>query len=197
MNLFMSVILFLGDSITEGVNGPVTSGQEFVSLVKNSIQGTSINGGVSGNTSAQCLARLPALLVNNPDIVVIMCGTNDCAIVSGVPQQSVDQFENNIVLMIKYCKKARAKVVLMTPPPLTNGNAPVRTNAGMKPYVEVIRKLSMRYKLKLVDNYQHFSELSQEGQSLGSFLYDFAHPNMLGHQEIAGCILKALRSKKR
>ena len=55
-----SIVLTLGDSLTAGVGAPRHS--DYPSRLAEMTGLQVINGGVSGNTSGQALARLPALL---------------------------------------------------------------------------------------------------------------------------------------
>ena len=74
-------ILFLGDSLTEGLG--VTKEDAFPKLVETMIQTklkkdvTVINGGVSGSTTSDGLDRLKWYMKKKPSIVFLALGAND------------------------------------------------------------------------------------------------------------------------
>ena len=68
-------ILAVGDSLTAGFGAP--KGADYPAQLAQILGRKVINGGVSGDTSAQALARLPALLVQKPKWVVVSIGGND------------------------------------------------------------------------------------------------------------------------
>lgn len=68
-------ILAVGDSLTAGSGAP--KGADYPAQLAQILGRKVINGGVSGDTSAQALARLPALLVQKPKLVVVSIGGND------------------------------------------------------------------------------------------------------------------------
>lgn len=70
-----STVLALGDSLTEGYGADADAAYP---AVLSALSGWHVvNGGVSGDTSAQALARLPDLLRQTPKLVVVGIGGND------------------------------------------------------------------------------------------------------------------------
>lgn len=68
-----------------------------------------INGSISGNTAAQGLERLPALLKQHkPDWILVELGAND-----GLQGLSVEQMENTLQQMIEQITQSGAKPLLM------------------------------------------------------------------------------------
>ena len=65
-------ILALGDSLTAGFGAP--KGADYPAQLAQLVGRKVINGGVSGDTSAQALARLPDLLAQKPKLVVVSIG---------------------------------------------------------------------------------------------------------------------------
>lgn len=107
-------VLILGDSLTQGV-GASSKDVSYPSLLQQQSGWNVINAGVSGNTSAQALERLPALLEQHqPQLVVIGIGGNDF-----LQRISNSQTENNIRQSIVLSKKSGAKVLLIAVPELT------------------------------------------------------------------------------
>ncbi len=78
----MARIAFLGDSLTAtGLNEPLRTFNSWLSGPLASLLGPQfdsyLNHGVGGETISQCLARVPSVLADTPDIVVVNCGIND------------------------------------------------------------------------------------------------------------------------
>ena len=71
-----STVLALGDSLTAGVGATVDTAYPAVLQALTGWQ--VVNGGVSGDTTAQALARLPDLLqAHQPALVIVSIGGND------------------------------------------------------------------------------------------------------------------------
>ena len=68
-------IIAFGDSLVEGVGA--NNGKDFVSLLSQKIGRPIVNLGVSGNTTAQGLARIKELDRYNPKVVLLLLGGND------------------------------------------------------------------------------------------------------------------------
>lgn len=177
-------ILFLGDSLTEGLG--VARTDAFPHLVEKLIQKELqkdikvINGGVSGSTTADGLDRLKWYLKRKPSIVFITLGAND-----GLRGLDLVQSEKNLEILIEYAQKADAKVMLasMLIPP----------NYGPK-YAEqfktMYKNLQTKYNLKntpfLLENVAGKKELNQR---------DGIHPNEQGHKIIAQNVFTFLKEQ--
>ncbi len=71
-----SIVLALGDSLTSGVGA--TTDAAYPAVLQSLTGWQVVNGGVSGDTSAQALSRLPALLQEHqPALVIVSIGGND------------------------------------------------------------------------------------------------------------------------
>ena len=105
------VVVFLGDSLTAGYGLPAD--QAFPSLLERKLRegGTPVrvlNAGVSGDTSAGALRRLPWVLRQRPDVVVVELGANDA--LRGQPTTGI---EANLRSILEQCRDAGAKVLLV------------------------------------------------------------------------------------
>ena len=74
------LVAFLGDSLTSGWKLPES--QAYPALVQRALRAKGrevrvLNAGVSGDTVAQGLKRLPAVLRRKPDVLVVALGIND------------------------------------------------------------------------------------------------------------------------
>ena len=112
-----SAVLALGDSLTYGYGA---SPAESYPARLATLSGWSItNGGVSGDTSAQALARLPELLrEHTPRLVIISIGGND--FLHRLPESET---RANIRAIIQACQAAGAEVILVGVPGVGVGAA--------------------------------------------------------------------------
>ena len=109
-----STILALGDSLTAGY---AADAEAAYPAVLASLTGWQIiNGGVSGNTSAQALARLPALMRRQPQLVLVSIGGND--FLRKVPEADT---RSNIRQIVQQIKAAGVPAVLVAVPYFTTG----------------------------------------------------------------------------
>ncbi len=177
-----NTILFLGDSLTEGLG--VSKENAFPKLVENMIQTelnksiTVINGGVGGSTTSDGLARLKWYLKKRPYLVFLALGTND-----GLRGLNLEQSQENLEEIISYAQKSNAKVLLagMILPP---NYGPEYTESFNKMYQEI----KVKYKLKsmpfLLDGVAGHKEFNQK---------DGIHPNEKGHAYIAKKVFEFIK----
>lgn len=121
-------LLVLGDSLSAGYQ--MSASKAWPSLLDKNWQQQPrvINASISGDTAAQGLARLPALLKQHqPQWVLIELGGNDG--LRGFPPKDIEQTLSTIIEQVK---TARAKPILMQ----------VRLPAN---YAAVIRMRSARF----------------------------------------------------
>ncbi len=202
-------IVVLGDSITRGARPAKASlpavlpEETFCAVLEKQLaeQGRSvtvINAGVPSNRTDQGIDRLKAdVLSHKPDLVLIMYGTNDSCYDTGKtePRLSLAEYEKNLNAMIASIRKAGARPILMTPPPLKDGwgfprNAVyVKTgsNGPLSTYAEACRQIAARENIPLID---HFSIWSEKGNDfVKDLLPDGCHPNAAGHKILAETII--------
>lgn len=167
-------ILFLGDSLTEGLG--VNKEDAFPSLVEEMIQQklkkdiTVINGGVSGSTTSDGLARLQWYLKKKPSLVFLALGAND-----GLRGLDLEQTQKNLEEIIRHAQASDAKVLLagMLMPPNYGSTYTER-------FKKMFQDIKDKYKLKsmpfLLEGVAGKEELNQR---------DGIHPNEKGHKHIA------------
>lgn len=109
-----SRVLALGDSLTAGYGAG--KGEDYPSQLASITSWQIINGGVSGDTSAQALLRLPALLRVKPDLVIISIGGND--FLQRLPESET---RINIGKIIEMVQAVKIPVVLVAIPHFTVG----------------------------------------------------------------------------
>jgi len=167
-------VLFLGDSLTEGLG--VSKQKAYPSLVKNLVQSNLnkkinvINGGVSGSTTSDGLARLKWYLKRKPDIILVALGAND-----GLRGLNLQQSQKNLEEIINHAINSNAKVLLagMLIPP---NYGPTYAQDFKNMYENIKNKYSLKsmpFLLKGVAGQQEFNQA------------DGIHPNEKGHEIIA------------
>ena len=182
--LSANTILFLGDSLTEGLG--VTKENVFPKLVETLIQKelkkniTVINGGVSGSTSSDGLARLKWYLKKKPYIVFLALGTND-----GLRGLNLKQSQKNLEEIVEYAQKFKAKVLLagMRIPP---NYGPEYVEDFEKIYQELKNKYNLKTMPFLLDGVAGVQKMNQR---------DGIHPNEEGHKVIAKKVFMFLKEE--
>ena len=108
-----ATVLALGDSLTSGVGASADTAYpaELARLTGWKV----VNGGVSGDTSAQALARLPGLLQkHNPALVIVSIGGNDF-----LRRQSSATTRANVQRICADARASGAQVLLVAVPELS------------------------------------------------------------------------------
>ena len=108
-----ATVLALGDSLTSGVGASADT--TYPAALARLTGWKVVNGGVSGDTSAQALARLPGLLqTHNPALVIVSIGGNDF-----LRRQSTATTRVNIRQICADAQASGAQVLLVAVPELT------------------------------------------------------------------------------
>lgn len=111
ISLASTHLLFLGDSLSEGVG--LDEEQSFPRLVEKKLRErghnvTVTNGGVSGSTSASGVGRLKWHLKKTTNILVLELGAND-----GLRGLKIEETKKNLISIIKMAKENKVKVLLL------------------------------------------------------------------------------------
>jgi acyl-CoA thioesterase I len=175
------LVVFLGDSLTAGLG--LAEEQAFPALVAQQLReaGTPIrmvNAGVSGDTSAGGLRRLPWLLRQRPDVLVVGLGANDG--LRGLPLAEV---EANLREIVRLSGEAGARVLLlgMRIPPNYGGDY---AGGFAAVYERVAEDLDVPLVPFLLEGVGGDPDLN---------LPDGLHPNPEGQERVAGNVLPYLR----
>lgn len=182
LNAKSNSILFLGDSLTEGLG--VSKEEAFPNLVEILIKSelnkdlTVINGGVSGSTTSDGLSRLKWYLKKRPYIVFLALGAND-----GLRGLNLEESKKNLEEIIRYAQESNAKVLLagMLIPP---NYGPVYSERFKKMYEEIKIKYNLKSMSFLLDGVAGKKEFNQA---------DGIHPNVEGHKHIAKKVFEFIR----
>lgn len=173
-----SMIVALGDSLTAGAG--VAPEQAWPDLLASRTGWVVVNGGVSGDTSAAALLRLPALLEeHSPVLVLVALGGND--MLRRVPQAETIA---NLGEMLDMIKAHGAKPVLLaTPKPSVAGAAFQNLSAA-----EFYDSVAEAHQVPLIED--AIAEVLSDPQMKG----DPLHPNAAGHVQLAQKIFDALQA---
>lgn len=173
-----TTVLALGDSLT-APHG-VAAGEAWPSLLAERTGWTVINGGVSGDTSAGALQRLPALLEEHkPQLVLVTLGGND--MLRRLPQAET---VSNLGRMLALVKARGARAVLLATPKPSIAGAVFNNLAAADFYRQVAKEQGVPLIEDAMANV--LSDTRLKGDQL--------HPNLAGHALLAKTIFEALRT---
>jgi acyl-CoA thioesterase I len=166
------VIVAFGDSLTAGLG--VSEEEAYPAVLERKIRESGypyrvINAGVSGETTAGGLRRVPWVLQTRPEIVILELGAND-----GLRGLSLLQTKRNLAGIIESLQKEDVRIILV--------GMKIPPNYG-KEYAEAFEKifpeLAKRYRLTLIP----FFLEGVAGRS-GLNQPDGIHPTAQGYRKI-------------
>lgn len=185
-------MVFAGDSITHGVQH--TKGYRSYSEHFNErIRGEEVNGrvkkenfiintGVSSATTTDILNNFDKVIgTNNPKVVFVMIGMNDCT------TMSLAQYETNLKEIVRKIREIGALPVLQTCN--TANSREVVAN-----YMAKMRDVAKAEAVVLIDHYKYWEDKERENPGTkNSWLNDSIHPNEKGHLEMSKLIFRELQ----
>ncbi|MBI2747091.1 MAG: arylesterase [Burkholderiales bacterium] len=172
-----STVLALGDSLTSGVGASADTAYPAVLQALTGWQ--VVNGGVSGDTTAQALARLPALLQEHqPALVIVSIGGNDF-----LRQMSAAGAKETIREISRTASAGGAQVLLVAVPQVSLLAAGTGSLKDHPLYAELAEEL----KLPL-----HAAGWAAV-LSNPSLRADSVHANAQGYRQFAEGLVQALR----
>lgn len=175
-------IVFMGNSITEG----------WVSMRPNFFKNNPFVGrGISGQTTPQMLIRMRQDVLNlNPDVVVILAGTNDIAGNTG--PMTLDQILDNLKSMAELADANGIKVILSSVLPVYDypWKPDVKPNIKIPALNTMIEAYSKSKGYYYLD---YFSEMADERNGLPKkYAEDEVHPTVLGYSVMEPLVLNAI-----
>lgn len=206
MELKGKTIVFLGDSITEGVGASCTENRFSDVLVRMAEFGNSYNHGISGTRIARqqvidrehlrwdenSFCERFVRMEDDADIVLVFGGTNDY----GHGDAPFGTFEDRT--MDTYCgavhylmrglieKYPAAKIVFVTPLHRQNDAVPNASNhLPLKAYVDKIRETAEYYSIPVLDLYASANICPDIQLQREMYVPDGLHPNDAGAEKIA------------
>lgn len=182
-------VIFFGDSITQSWE-----------LDRYFPSAGYINRGIGGQTTAQMLLRFRQDVVAlNPQIVVILAGTNDIA--ENLGPTSLEEIENNLMSMVDIAEANGVRVILSSILPV--GQYPWRKEIQPVEKIAALNSWMAGYSsgrgLVYID---YFSAMQDDKHWMKNELSsDGVHPNLAGYVVMKGlaesAISEALKSRRR
>lgn len=174
------IISVLGDSLVSGYGLEFTDSFPYkLEIALNTFSKNVIvkNAGVSGDTSAGGLARLSWVLEEDPDIVVIVLGSND--MLRGIPPLET---KKNLTEIVKIIKSKKIGIVFCGMKASLNlGNE--YTKDFNKIYPEIAKEFNLIF-------FPFFLEMVALNKSLNQ--NDLIHPNVKGVELIVKNIIPSI-----
>jgi lysophospholipase L1-like esterase len=164
-------ILAFGDSLTVGVG--TSANNSYPAVLQQLCDRQVINGGVSGETTAQGVKRLPALLdETQPELLLLLEGGNDI-----LRNHDLHQTKGNLATMIEYAQERGIQVVLLGVP----------TKNIFSDRAEFYQELADKYQLVLLD------DLIADLLRTPGYKSDAIHLNAKGYRALAEQISTMLK----
>ena len=174
-------IVAFGDSLTAGLG--VQADESYPAQLQRRLDSLGyhyrvINAGVSGDTTAGGLRRVPWILNNKPELVILELGAND-----GLRGLPVDQTKNNLRQIVQQLRADGATVVLagMKLPPNYGRDYTMSFEA-------IYPAIAKEYHLPLIPFF-----LDRVGGSSSLNQADGIHPTKEGYEVIVKQVLNVLR----
>ena len=175
-----ATVLALGDSITFGIGASAET--SYPTVLARLTGWNVINAGVSGDTSAQALARLPALLQEHvPPLVLVSIGGND--FLRRLPEA---QTRANIQKICELCLASGAQVLLVAIPRFSASAAITGALSDHPMYEDIAQSL------KLPLHAQGWSTVL----SNAALKSDQIHANAQGYEQFARGLLASVQAAK-
>jgi acyl-CoA thioesterase-1 len=177
------LVAFLGDSLTSGWR--LREEEAYPALVARALAARGrpvrvVNAGVSGDTAAKALARLPAVLRLRPDVLVVALGTND-----GLSREPLVATEAALERIVLDAQGAGSRVLLVGVRLATGETAPrVGDTAGDEERARALSgifpRVAAAHRLPLVPDL-----LAGVAGQPALLFPDLLHPNAAGHERLA------------
>lgn len=187
-------LVSMGDSQTADRATGAKMFQTWTALMaKKKGYGSYWNAGISGNTTAQMLARFATdVLAHRPGAVAIMGGVNDMTTnLSGSTWvgggMSVATTKANLKSMVQQAQAARARVTLVS-------SYPIRETVYLNnyaPYLTALNQIAAETGCEFLDLYSRLAGLSSAVLDTLYISGDTNHPNAAGHAYLVSMAAEA------
>jgi acyl-CoA thioesterase-1 len=184
------LVAFLGDSLTSGWR--LREDEAYPALVARALAERGrpvrvLNAGVSGDTAADALARLPPVLARRPDVLVVALGANDA-----LGRGSLDETESALGRIVSDGQGAGARVLLVGIRLGAGSRAP-RVGASAGDAARTARLADIHAAIAASRRVAFVPDLLAGVVGEENLLFpDRLHPNAAGQERLAANVLPAL-----
>ena len=196
-----AVILFQGDSITDGSRGRNTDpnhimGHGYAFSIASRVGADYpekkylfYNRGISGNKVTDLKQRWQADTLDlKPDVLSILVGVNDSnsIVFKRQPSVSVEEYEENYEALLEKTRSVFPKIILVLCEPFVLKVSRMIENwdasySDMSKRQEIVRKLSQKYDTVFV-GFQEVFDKACEKTPADYWIWDGVHPTVAGHE---------------
>ncbi|MDP2946645.1 MAG: GDSL-type esterase/lipase family protein, partial [Nanoarchaeota archaeon] len=169
------------------------------------LNGVSVfNTAIAGETSTELMKNIESdCEARNPELIIISIGANDAREWNGKILVSEKDFEDNLIKVIKICKKFTNKIIFVgeipcnenkTRPTIWSDNTLIEnfTNENLKKYEIVLEKICKRENIYFIKFFNEWLNLDYS-EWLDD---DGLHPNEIGYQKIFERVRELLIKEK-
>lgn len=208
----VSRIVCLGDSITQGGEGPggyVWLVRHYLKALYPGANGQGeievINSGISGHKSNDMLARYQRDVIDHkPDLVTISVGVNDVwhgfmdnhPLGDGPRAIPIDQYRANVEQMVSAAEAAKAHVLILSTT-VIHEDLDSPENQKLVPYNAALKEIARKHHALFVDYQKPFKDMitayrKETGARDLLLTVDGVHMNGLGNKVMAYTLLQGL-----
>lgn len=204
--MIKTTIVGFGDSITLGYGVDINVShidrlERYMPQYYPSISWNIINSGINGDTTREAIGRITKdVLIHNPNIVLVLFGSNDSALYENQFRTQVE-FEQNLTKIIQAIKGHNNRTglngcipipVLITPPPVCDDDPmPYNTNNRLKQYGYIVKSLATKFHCPLIDFFEYL--LEEGGDQLCNYFQpDGVHLSNKGYDCLYDCVFSGI-----
>ena len=204
INLFEFIIMKLvlglalkigcvGDSLTLGPGNSDAYPSVLDALLKRLFPANSgitvVNDGVSGNTCADIIARLPAILAANYNLVILSVGINDTSKYIAHPPYNTEDYKAELTTIIRTLKNNNIGVLVLTPFAATGGGI----NYALRATDLACRQVCVKENVQYIDLRNMYNNmLLKNATNPVGFTVDYVHPRDTNYKYLAAEVIKTM-----
>ena len=167
-----------------------------------------MNKGIAGNTSSDLLERIESdVIAENPELVIIMVGTND--MLNSKKMITYEEYQSNLSDLVQKLKKSAMEVLLLSPPTVDTSYLFERhdkslfvesPNQKLDSISRILEDISIRENVGFLDIHRSFSDLGLPQHNSDNYIQneinsdrrDGVHPTGHGYSFISKQIFQYL-----